>query len=51
VHRFSYAFIDLRGYGWSRALAGDHTAEEAASDIIAVADHLGICQYTISATP
>jgi 3-oxoadipate enol-lactonase len=41
VHRFSYAFIDLRGYGWSRALAGDHTATEAASDVITLADHLG----------
>ena len=40
-HRFTYAFIDLRGYGWSRGLTGDHTATEAASDVISLADHLG----------
>jgi 3-oxoadipate enol-lactonase len=45
VHRFSYAFVDLRGYGWSRGLAGDYTATEAASDVITLADHLGWPQF------
>jgi pimeloyl-ACP methyl ester carboxylesterase len=37
----SYAFIDLRGYGLNRERAGDHTAQEAARDLIDVADQLG----------
>jgi 3-oxoadipate enol-lactonase len=39
--RFTYAFVDLRGYGGSRAIAGAHTAGEAAADALAVASHLG----------
>jgi pimeloyl-ACP methyl ester carboxylesterase len=39
--RFTYAFVDLRGYGGSRAIAGAYTAAEAASDALAVASHLG----------
>jgi pimeloyl-ACP methyl ester carboxylesterase len=39
--RFSYAFMDYRGYGASRAIAGAHTMKEIAADAIALADHLG----------
>ncbi len=39
--RFSYAFMDLRGYGGSRGLGGEHTMEEVAADTIALADALG----------
>lgn len=39
--RFTYAFVDLRGYGGSRAIAGHYTAEEAARDALDVADRLG----------
>jgi pimeloyl-ACP methyl ester carboxylesterase len=38
---FTYAFVDYRGYGASRALAGAHTMQEIAADAIALADHLG----------
>ncbi len=37
----TYALADLRGYGWSRDIAGAHTAAEAAGDVIALADELG----------
>jgi pimeloyl-ACP methyl ester carboxylesterase len=39
--RFTYAFVDIRGYGRSRDIAGDFTIEEVAQDAIATADHLG----------
>jgi pimeloyl-ACP methyl ester carboxylesterase len=35
---FTWLFADLRGYGRSRALAGTFTIEEAAADVIALAD-------------
>lgn len=36
----SYAFVDLRGYGLNRGVAGAYTATEAAADLLAVADAL-----------
>lgn len=39
--RFSYAFIDIRGYGNSRDIAGQYTMAEIAADTIALADRLG----------
>lgn len=39
--RFSYAFLDYRGYGKSRDIAGRYTMDELAGDAIALADHLG----------
>jgi pimeloyl-ACP methyl ester carboxylesterase len=41
VRRFTYAFIDIRGYGQSRHEAGDYTMAEIAADTIALADRLG----------
>jgi len=41
VDRFTYAFIDYRGYGASRDLAGDHSLAEISRDAIGLADHLG----------
>ncbi len=38
---YTYVFPDLRGYGESKEIQGEFTAEEAAKDIIALADHLG----------
>ena len=38
---FTYAFIDYRGYGKSRNIAGDHTMYEIAQDAIDLADYLG----------
>ncbi len=38
---FTYAFVDLRGYGKSKDIAGEYTVDEIARDCIAVADRLG----------
>ena len=38
---FTYAFTDLRGYGRSLHLRGQHNEIEAAADTLALADHLG----------
>lgn len=43
----TWAFADLRGYGRSRGQAGDFTVEEAASDVIALADRLAWPRFTI----
>lgn len=39
--KFTYAFMDYRGYGKSVHMAGDHTIEQIACDAIALADELG----------
>jgi 3-oxoadipate enol-lactonase len=38
---FTYAFVDLRGYGASKDVAGEYTVAEIARDCLAVADELG----------
>ena len=38
---FTYAFTDIRGYGRSIDIKGEHTAKEAAADAFALADSLG----------
>lgn len=38
---FTYVFADLRGYGWSKDVAGAYTADEAAADMFALMDKLG----------
>ena len=38
---FTYAFVDLRGYGKSRDISGDYTVAEVAADCLAVVDELG----------
>lgn len=38
---FTYAFVDLRGYGKSMDMTGDYTVTEIAADCLAVADELG----------
>ena len=38
---FTYALVDLRGYGKSLSLTGEYTAAEAAADTFALADQLG----------
>lgn len=45
--RFTYAFPDIRGYGRSRAMAGDYTIGEVAQDALALADHLGWDKFHI----
>ena len=39
--KFTYAFMDYRGYGKSMNMAGNHTIEQIARDGIALADNLG----------
>lgn len=39
--RYTYCFMDHRGYGGSRGLTGQHTAREAAQDVAQLADALG----------
>ncbi|WP_448189424.1 alpha/beta fold hydrolase [Azospirillum sp. sgz301742] len=38
---FTYVFADLRGYGWSKSVRGEYTADEAAADMFALMDTLG----------
>ncbi len=45
--RLTWCFADLRGYGRSRGQSGSFTVEEAASDVVAVADVLGWSRLSI----
>ncbi|MDK9719946.1 MAG: alpha/beta hydrolase [Rhodospirillales bacterium] len=40
-----WVMADFRGYGWSARLKGDYTLDEAASDVLALADHLGCGKF------
>lgn len=44
---YTYAFIDHRGYGLSRALAGEHTVDEMSSDAVELAASLGWKKYNL----
>lgn len=41
LQRFTWSFVDLRGYGRSRDLAGPYNLEQACADIVELQDHLG----------
>jgi pimeloyl-ACP methyl ester carboxylesterase len=45
--RFTWAFADLRGYGRSMSRGGKFTVEEAAADVITLADSLGWSRFAI----
>lgn len=45
--RFSWAFVDLRGYGRSRDLPGVYSLAEAADDVLRTADELGWRQFAM----
>lgn len=45
--RFSYAFMDYRGYGDSRDAAGTYSMEEISGDAIALADDLGWDTFSV----
>jgi pimeloyl-ACP methyl ester carboxylesterase len=47
VKRFTYAFVDIRGYGNSREEAGDYTMAEIAADTITLADRLGWSRFHV----
>lgn len=44
---FTWAFADLRGYGRSREQQGRFDLEEAAADVLALADGLGWAQFSL----
>ncbi len=45
--RFSYVFVDYRGYGASRDLAGPHTMAQISADVRELTAHLGWTQYAV----
>jgi 3-oxoadipate enol-lactonase len=47
TEKFTYAFVDLRGYGRSKGILGECCVEEATQDILLVADALKWCQFHI----
>jgi pimeloyl-ACP methyl ester carboxylesterase len=44
---YTYVFMDLRGYGGRRDIAGEFTVDEAAADAFAVADDLGWDRFSV----
>src|SRR5215471_7265204 len=44
---YTWAFMDLRGYGERTRVAGEFTIAEAAADAIALADELGWDQFSV----
>ena len=44
---FTYVFADLRGYGASKAIAGEYTVDEIAQDCLRLADRLGWQRFDV----
>ncbi|MFF8904587.1 alpha/beta fold hydrolase [Streptomyces olivaceoviridis] len=44
---FSYALVDLRGYGEARDATGSYTTAEAAVDLVELADRLGWDRFSV----
>ncbi len=47
TERFSYAFLDMRGYGNSRDIKGEFSIAEVAQDAITLVDSLGWKEFHI----
>jgi pimeloyl-ACP methyl ester carboxylesterase len=47
VVSYTFAFIDIRGYGNSRDVSGEYTIGEVAADAIALADQLGWHEFHV----
>jgi pimeloyl-ACP methyl ester carboxylesterase len=45
--RFSYAFMDYRGYGGAKSVKGEFTMQEIAADALALADALGWERFSL----
>jgi pimeloyl-ACP methyl ester carboxylesterase len=45
--RYTFAFLDIRGYGNSLTISGNYTIGEVAADAIALADQLGWQQFHV----
>jgi pimeloyl-ACP methyl ester carboxylesterase len=43
--RYTYAFVDLRGYGQSKSIAGSFDVQEAASDVLELCDAIGFDRF------
>lgn len=46
-NEFTYAFVDLRGYGEARSIPGTYSMAEVAQDALAVADSLGWDEFSV----
>ncbi len=44
---YTYAFMDLRGYGGRQQVAGEYTMQEAAGDAVALAAELGWDRFSV----
>lgn len=44
---FTYLFLDYRGYGARRGTTGKYTVPEAAADVLATADKLGLERFSL----
>ncbi|MDI3417440.1 alpha/beta fold hydrolase [Streptomyces luteolus] len=47
LESFTYALVDLRGYGEARGEAGAYTTQEGAVDLVALADRLGWDRFSL----
>src|SRR5262249_23555664 len=47
LDRHTLVFMDLRGYGWSRALAGSYTLNEAVDELLRTAHQLGLSRFPL----
>ena len=47
TNRYTYAFVDIRGYGHSRDIAGPYSIGEVAADAIALTDGLGWKEFHV----
>src|SRR5258706_8807589 len=45
--RFSYAFMDYRGYGGAKSVQGEFTMQEISADALALADALGWERFSL----
>jgi pimeloyl-ACP methyl ester carboxylesterase len=45
--RFSYAFVDYRGYGQRKPVPGEHTMAELSGDVLELADALGWATFDV----
>jgi pimeloyl-ACP methyl ester carboxylesterase len=43
--KFTWAFLDWRGYGTAKSVPGSHTMDEVAGDVIGLADELGWSKF------
>lgn len=47
TENYTYAFMDIRGYGGSKEMVGDYSAAEVARDTLALADRLGWAKFSL----